>query len=223
MALSALFYPNGTKEKPIDFDQLFIPFIYHEIYFDGVYMDITNALKQTKKDPVIVDIGANIGVVTQHLRNFGKVYAVEPSKEHFEALAKNKEFNHWDNVELFNYAIAEHDGEMEFHHNEDNLTCNSLVMGFKNEHTDKVRTRGMMDFFKESGITHVDFMKFDVEGGEDIILPSKQFAEAVKLIDCIEIAFHKEDWTKHLKTLRDLGFKSARRYSCQEILLIFNK
>lgn len=223
MALSALFYPNGTPEKPIKFDELFIPYIYNEIYFDGVYLDIVNNIQHNVKDPVIVDVGANIGVVTQYLRQFGKVYSVEPSTEHFEALKMNKEYNKWDNVELFNYAIAEQEGELTFHHNEDNLTCNSLVMGFKNEHADKVKTKGMMDFFKEAGITHVDFMKFDVEGAEDIILPSAQFAEAAKMIDCIEIAFHLQDYTKHFKTMRDLGFKNARRYNCSEILLCFTK
>lgn len=223
MALSALFYPNGTPEKPIKFDELFIPYIYNEIYFDGVYLDVVNMLQHTKTDPVIVDVGANIGVVTQYLRQYGKVYAVEPSKEHFEALAKNKEFNHWDNVELFNYAIADKEGEMEFHHNEDNLTCNSLVMGFKNEHADRVKTKGMMDFFKEAGITHVDFMKFDVEGGEELILPSDQFAEAMQMVDCIEVAFHLPDFTKHLNRMREVGFKTARRYQCAEILFNFSK
>lgn len=223
MGLSALFYPNGTEENPIKFDDLFIPYIYNEIYFDGVYMDVVNMLKHTKSEPVICDIGANIGVVTQYLRQFGKVYSVEPSKEHFEALSENKRFNKWDNVELFNYAIADKDGELEFHHNKDNLTCNSLVMGFKNEFSDKVRTRGMMDFFKEAGITHVDFMKFDVEGGEEMIIPSEQFKEAMQMTDCIEVAFHLQDFTKHLKTMRDIGFKTARRYQCAEILFCFTK
>lgn len=224
MALGALFYPNGTPEKPIPFDSLYIPYIYNEIVFDGVYMDVVNNLTHNVKDPVIVDVGANIGVVTQYLRQFAKkMYSVEPSVEHYEALSKNKDFNHWDNVELFNYAIADKDGEMEFHHNEDNLTCNSLVMGFKNEHSDKVRTRGMMDFFNEAGITHVDFMKFDVEGGEEMILPSEQFKEAMQMVDSIEIAFHLQDFTKHLKRMQECGFTTARRYQCAEILFLFTK
>ena len=225
MPLSALFYPKGTPEKPIKFDELFIPYIYQEIYFDGVYLDVVNQLQHSgkkKEDITIVDIGANIGVVTQYLRQFGKVYSVEPSKEHFEALKENKEFNKWDNVKLFNYAIADKDGEMEFHHNEDNLTCNSLVVDFANEYTDKVKTRGMMDFFKEAGITHVDFCKFDVEGAEDLILPSEQFAEASKIIDNIEIEFHLPDFTKHINALIKLGYK-ARRYNCSAIVILFSK
>jgi len=226
MPLSALFYPKGTEEKPIKFEELYIPYIYNEIYFDGVYLDVINSLKHSgkkKEDITILDIGANIGVISQYLREFGKVYSVEPSTEHFEALKKNKEFNGWDDVEIFNYAIAHEEGEMSFHHNEDNLTCNSLVMGFAKEHEDKVKTKGMMDFFKDAGIKHVDFCKMDIEGGEELVIPSKQFAEACQHIDCIEIAFHLPDFTKHLKTMEKIGFKTARRYQCAEILFIFTK
>ena len=226
MPLSALFYPKGTKKKPIKFEELYIPYIYNEIYFDGVYMDVVTALEHSgkkKEDITIVDVGANIGVVTQHLREFGNVYSVEPSHEHFEALEENKRFNKWDNVKLFNYAIADKDGEMTFHHNEDNLTCNSLTMQFAKEHETKVKTRGMMDFIKEAGIKHIDFMKFDVEGGEELILPSEQFAEAMKITDCIEVAFHLPDFTKHLKRMEEVGFKTARRYQCAEILFNFTK
>lgn len=222
MPLGALFYPKGTEEKPIKFDQLYIPYIYNEIYFDGIYMDVTNMLKHTKKDAVIVDVGANIGVVTQHLREYGKVYAIEPSVEHFEALKQNKEFNHWDNVEIFNFAIADKDGEMQMHHNADNLTCNSLVMGFAHESADTVQTKTFSTFFKENNITHVDFMKFDVEGAEEIIFPTKDFEEATKIIDCIEVEFHLPDYTKHVNHLIKLGYQ-ARRYNCSAVVISFNK
>ncbi len=223
MSLGALFYPKGTKDNPIPFDSLYIPYIYNEIYFDGVYLDVVNMLDHTKKDPIIVDAGANIGVVTQHLREHGRVYAVEPSKEHFEALKKNKEFNEWDNVEIFNYAIADRDGEMDFHHNPSNLTCNSLTVGFSNETVDKVQVKTFKSFFKEAGIKHVDFCKMDIEGGEEIVIPSKDFADAMQKVDCIEIAFHQHDYPKFLPIMRDIGFKTARRYNCSEILFIFTK
>ena len=109
--LKALFYPD------VPFDTLFIPYIYKEIYLDGVYIDIFNQ----KKDMVVVDVGANIGIVTQYMRDYAKkIYAIEPSSEHFEALKKNKEFNKWDNVEIFKLAIADKDGEMTLNLNKNN-------------------------------------------------------------------------------------------------------
>lgn len=223
MPLGALYYPKGTPDNPIKFDELFIPYIYQEIYFDGIYLDVVNMLKHTKTDPVIVDIGANIGVVTQYLREYGKVYSVEPSKEHFEALKQNKEFNHWDNVEIYNYAIADKDGEADLRLNAGNRTSHSIVFKTgENEDSDHVKTRSLMSFFKEAGIKHVDFMKLDVEGAEDLILPSEDFAQASKMIDCIEIEFHFPTFTQHVNHLIKMGY-TARRYNCSAIVIVFNK
>ena len=105
--LGGIFYPTSDiNGSDIPFDSLFIPYIFKEIYLEGIYVDIFNQ----KKDMVILDVGANIGVVTQYMRQFAKkIYAIEPSPEHFEALKKNKEFNGWDNVEIFNLALADKD------------------------------------------------------------------------------------------------------------------
>lgn len=214
--LKALHYPGN-----VPFDSLFIPAIYHEIYYDGIYMDIVNVLDKERTDPVVVDVGANIGIVTQYLREHAKkVYAIEPSTEHFEALKKNKEFNKWDNVELFKFAIADSDGEMELMLNEGNRTSHSLM--FKGGPTEKVPTKKFTTFFKENKIKHVDFMKFDVEGAEDLILPSEDFAEASKIIDMIEIEFHFPNYPEHINRLIKLGYQ-ARRYPCSAVVVAFNK
>ena len=82
--LGGIFYPTSDiNGGDIPFDSLFIPYIFKEIYLEGIYVDIFNQ----KKDMVIIDVGANIGVVTQYMRQFAKkIYAIEPSPEHFEAL-----------------------------------------------------------------------------------------------------------------------------------------
>lgn len=214
--LKALYYPGN-----VPFDKLFIPAIYHEIYYDGIYLDVMNVLDKEKEDPVIVDIGANIGITAQYFREHAKkVYAVEPSTEHFEALKKNKEFNKWDDVEIYKYAISDKDGEASLKLNEQNRTSHSLM--FKGGDKEKVKTKKLTTFFKEAKIKHVDFMKFDVEGAEDLILPSKDFEEASKIIDNILIEFHFQDFTKHVNHLIELGYQ-ARRYPCSAIVIDFNK
>ena len=56
--LKALFFPDCK------FEELYIPYIYKEIYLEGIYIDIFN----TRKDMVVIDVGANIGCVTQYMR-----------------------------------------------------------------------------------------------------------------------------------------------------------
>lgn len=214
--LGALFYPKGTKKDPIPFDSLYIPYIYKEIYFDGVYIDVLNQ----KNDLTILDVGANIGVTVQHFQPHAKkIYAVEPAKEHFEALKKNKEFNKWDNVEIFNMAMADKDGEMVLNNNKQNRTCHSLVHDYV-QGGERVKTIAFDTFFKQNKIKKVDFCKFDVEGAEDLILRSDGFKKVAEKIKVMIVEFHHPTWQNLAQYLIDLGFE-ARRFKSDGILLRF--
>lgn len=239
--LGGLFYPTkDQKGLDVPFDSLFIPYIYKEIYFEGVYIDILNG----QKDMTIVDVGANIGVTVDHFRHHAKkVYAIEPSPEHFAALKKNKEFNKWDNVEIFNVALADRNGEMDFSQNTNNRTMNSLIVGKEmGEHrheikTDfaepgiaidavgyqdqiKVKTQTIDSFFEENKITKVDFMKFDPEGAEDMILCSEGFRKIADKVKTIEIEFHFPNWMNLVQYMESLGYES-RRYQSSAIIVLF--
>jgi FkbM family methyltransferase len=210
MALKALFMPD------VKFETLFIPYIYKEIYFEGLYIDIVNG----KTDMTIVDVGSNIGVTVQYFRDYAKkVYAIEPSPEHFEALKMNKEYNHWDNVEIFNMAIADKVGEMTLSQLPANRTCNSIVNNYGGEGV-KVKTMDMETFFNENKIEKCDFMKFDVEGAEDLILRSDSFKRICHKIEAIEVEFHYPTWTELVKYMITLGY-TARRYDSSAIVVLF--
>lgn len=214
--LGALYYPKGTKDKPINFDSLYIPYIYREIYFEGIYTDILNQ----GKDMVIVDVGANIGVTVQHFREHAKkVYAIEPSPEHFEALKKNKEFNNWDNVEIFNMAIADTTGKMALSQNSSNRTCNSLVLNYGGDEV-QVDTMDFETFFKKNKIKEVDFMKFDVEGAEDLILRSDGFKKVSQKVKSIMVEFHFPSWPNLVDYMVSLGYQ-ARKYDSSAIVVLF--
>jgi len=216
--LGGLFYPTEYNGEKIDFDTLYIPYIYREIYFEGVYIDILNG--HENKDLVIVDVGSNIGVTVQHFQRYAKkVYAIEPSTEHFAALKKNKEFNEWDNVEIFNMAIAGKDGEVTMHKNGKNRTCNSYVLDYV-DGAESVKAQAFDTFFKENDIEKVDFMKFDVEGAEDDILRSEGFKKVCDKIKAIEIEFHFPTWMNLVSYMEDLGYK-ARRYQSSAIIVLF--
>lgn len=216
MALGALFYPKGTKNKPIAFDSLFIPYIYKEIYLEGVYVDCFN----NQDDLVVLDIGANIGVVTQYMRDHAKkVVAVEPSTEHFEALKKNVEFNGWKNVTPVNAAIAEKDGEMTLNLNTSNRTCHSLNLNY-NGGGETVRTMTFSTLMKENDIDEVDFVKFDVEGYEEPILMGDDFKKVAPKIRQVMVEFHFPDFPKIVDHMLGLGYK-ARRYDSSAIIILF--
>lgn len=214
--LGALFYPKGTPEQPIPFDSLFIPYIYREIYFEGVYRDILNG----QKDMVILDVGSNIGITVQHFRDYAKkVYAIEPLSDHYEALIKNKDFNGWDNVETFHMAIAGKDGEVTMHPLKNNMTCTSYTNDY-GQGGETVKAQTFETFFRENNIEKVDFCKFDVEGAEDDILLSEGFTKVADKIKAIEIEFHHPNWMDLVKHMINLGFE-ARRYESSAIIVMF--
>lgn len=218
MSLGAIFYPKGTEENPISFESLYIPYIFKEIYFEGVYADIFNQ----KKDMTVVDVGANAGIVTGYMRDYcKKLYAIEPSTEHFEALKKNKEFNGWDNVEIFNMAIAGKDGEVVMHKNSKNRTCNSYVLDYGGE-SQPIKAMAMDTFFKENNIESVDFMKFDVEGAEDDILRSDGFKAVADKIKAIEVEFHFPNWRELVNYMISLGYQ-ARQYDSSAVIVLFTR
>jgi FkbM family methyltransferase len=216
MALGALFYPKGTDENPIKFDNLFIPYIYKEIYIEGLYIDILN----TKKDMTIMDLGANLGIVTQYmLNNAKKIYAIEPSTEHFEALQKNKEYNNWDNVETFNVAFADKDGEMQLNYLPANRTSHSLVNDYK-QGGQTVKTVAFDTFFEQNKIEHIDFIKSDVEGAEDLIYRSEGFLKVAPKIDAIMMEMHYPTFPKLVEHMMSLGYK-AKRYDSSAVVILF--
>jgi len=216
--LGAIFYPTGTEEKPIPFESLYLPWIWKEIYMDGIYTDIFNQ----KKDMVVIDIGANSGLVTKYMRDYAKiVYAIEPDPNHFAALKKNKEYNKWDNVEIFNAAVAESNGKMMLNTLDNNQTCNSLANDY-GQGGNEVETIRLDAFMAANKIKEVDFVKCDVENYEDILLRCEGFTNVADKIKAIEVEFHNADWKLLVEHMIKLGF-TARRYDSSAIIVLFTR
>lgn len=215
--LGGIFYPTKDKDgKDVIFDSLYLPYIWKEIYLESVYIDIFN----TKKDMVVIDIGAQIGLVTQYMRNFAKiVYSVEPSTESFTALKKNVEYNKWTNVVPIKAAIAEKNGEMTLNLNNNNRTCHSLNMNY-GQGGEKVRVMDFETLFKENNIDKVDFVKSDVEGYEDVIYRSESFLKVAPKINAIMMEMHFPTFPKLVEHMLSLGYK-ARRYDSSAIVILF--
>lgn len=220
--LEALFWP-----KIDNWEKHFIPYIYKEIYLEGIYIDIMNG----KKDLVIMDVGANIGCTVQYFRNYAKkVYAVEPSTEHFAALKKNKEYNNWDNVEVFKVALTDHDGEANLNLNEFNHTMHSIMPLSGTEHAkvngwttgETVKTQTLATFLKENVIEDIDFMKLDCEGVEDEILRHPSFKEVAPRIKSIMIEMHHPSFPELVKYMQELGY-TARRYPSSAVIVLFTR
>ena len=138
-----------------------------------------------KKDAVIVDLGANIGLTALYFNGwFKEYYAVEPSLACFRALQENTKSI--DNIHLFNFAIGPTTGKGWLYQAVKNSVPQSFfgldqpIFG-----REKVKVVQMDRFLEENKIDKVDVLKVDVESAEFIIFPSEAFKRAAGKIDCI--------------------------------------
>lgn len=164
-----------------DFKNSYIADILEEIYIKKVY----ESFLVGKKDLIIADVGANIGLTAYYFKDYAKqIYAVEPAKETLELLTKMVAFNKIKNITICPYAISNKNGTQKLYLNT-NSTANNLVMHEDADKFEEVELLDFHEFMKRNKLDHIDFLKLDPEGEEAKIINSesfKQYAPKIKVV-----------------------------------------
>ena len=203
--LRALFYYGSLENNFIGAQMV-------DIYHDRIYQQFFPILKE---GTLVIDIGANIGLVSMHLSHFfERVIALEPISSHFDALTRNLASNNITNVTPLKKAIYIKDDKLPMGGPEGNRTMRSLHMAVwdNGQARETVEAITLETLFKEQKIEHVDLLKIDVEGSETEILCSSSFKNVAPKIDTIIGETHK--WSgRHpqqlLDALKSNGFTVA--------------
>lgn len=158
-------YPyNNVCEKRI----LFTP-----QYFDPQERAV---LEDRIKDGfTFVDIGANVGgytlFVAARAGGSGRILAVEPQPDIFDRLTYNISQNPFGNVKAIACAVADKAGELTLFLDPRNKGESSVkIVGPSQADAIRVPSIPLLDLIRQEGFTHVDAIKLDVEGAEDLIL-----------------------------------------------------
>jgi FkbM family methyltransferase len=132
-----------------------------------------NALKN-KSDPVIFDIGANIGTFTTWMAKFypkGKIYAFEPQRIVFQMLCGNMSINNHDNVYAMNMGLGDENTTIEFFEPDYTQKVDYGTFSLVEKVIDKttnnlsvVDISTLDSFMSKHKIEKVDLLKIDVEG-----------------------------------------------------------
>ena len=173
-----------------ELDRNFFGHITEELYKSRIYDPY---LPLRKEGSVAIDIGANLGLVTEFLvRHFEKVISVEPSSEHFGNLISMLNFNKITNAIPVQKAIFMENGEFMFGGPKNNKTMKSLHMATwqDGKPEEKVQTITLEKLFEDYKIEHVNLMKIDVEGSEVEILSHPSFKKVANKIDTILVESH---------------------------------
>jgi len=176
-----------------------------EIYFDKIY----EPYLADKKNLTIVDIGANIGMTSYYFSQFAnKVYAIEPSLEHYTTLTNMLTFNKIENVKPIKRAIYIKSGQFPFFHNK-NKTMRSLHMAVddKSEEAETVDCITLEELINQEKIEHIDLLKVDIEGSEVEVFSHTSFKNIANKIDTIVTERHS--WNQRNPQQLIDAFKNA--------------
>jgi len=137
--------------------------------------EVTAARARISPGDVVLDVGANVGLVTIPLAlaagATGRVIAVEPLHENIERLERNVEANGLSNVTVVEAAAGVEDGEIELNVAGDPAFASiDTITKHRATGTRIVTCRGLDSLWAEFGRPRVALVKVDVEGAELLVL-----------------------------------------------------
>ena len=161
-----------------------------------------NTVVQGYSPSVIIDAGSrDLYQSIEFSQEFpnAKIYAFEPNPEQFKICIEKA--TAYENIKVFPFALSDVDGEATFHITPSNVGVSSLLeptdvpWGENIFHTTTVKTIRMDKFLSELGISKVDILWMDIQGGElDALRGYGNFIATTDFIQCeaSEFAYYKQ-------------------------------
>jgi FkbM family methyltransferase len=123
-------------------------------------------------DAVSIDVGANIGIIAAAIAHFtpeGRVYAFEPHPTTFACLQQTLAMNRLDAVTAYDLALGRNVRQAQIscrNHAFGDAKTDSVYVGGGHIETLPVRMTALDVWVRETGLSRIDFIKIDIEGGE---------------------------------------------------------
>ena len=180
---------------------------------------------QIKKDDVIIDIGAHIGLFTIYVSQFCndcRIYCYEPIKENYDLLVDNIKLNNIKNTTIYQKDVTDKSSIVRIFLNQDNAAHSIFTESNKYEDIESI---SLKDIFDSNKIQKCDLLKLDCEGSEYIILnslPDFYFQRIKKIVMEYHMADKKPELLENLiKKLRELDYKVDIRKNTTDSGIIF--
>lgn len=183
-------------------------------------------LKFVRRGDTVYDVGANLGYfalsLSKQVGPSGKVAAFEPVSENLRLLRENIKDNQLKNIEVFDVAVSDGDGEARIRIPK-NLAMASLVWHTQNSACiqQPTRTIAIDDLVQAGRLALPTFVKIDVEGAEALVVRGMHRtiagAKPVLFIECSDSG-REETW----RLLSNCGYE-CRSAATSERVLTFDE
>lgn len=152
---------------------------------------------------VVVDVGAHVAEWSQGIwdRYEPNIYAFEPAPPAVAKLLEGPGTN--ERFHVLPYGLGASDTTAEMHLSD----AGSTIYGGQGE-TAEIQIRDVVAVFDELGITHVDVLKVNIEGGEYDLLDRLAETGWLERIDHVLVQFHEwhpKAYGRRWKNRRDLA------------------
>lgn len=189
MSLRYALYPRrrhgsvNVNGRPFEFpDAASFLSAYEEIFADEIYR-----FEPKSDSPLILDLGANVGVGVLYFKQLcpaARIIALEPDPKIFSYLKRNVAAHDLTNVELRNEAVWSEETTLTFA--PDGADGGRTSSGGSASSDDiVVRAQSIRTLLD---VPHVDFLKVDIEGAENVVLPA--CADLLSRVDNIFVEYH---------------------------------
>lgn len=150
-------------------------FIRIRLYGSSPNRDLTLFIRSQKKQPVLIDVGAETGYdAILASKNGYKVYAFEPDEYEYHRLTNNIALEKARNIEVIKKAVYHTDGTVTFYSNPAFGGTNSISTEFASQQKTTVPATRLDTFCQELEI-RPDYLKIDAEGVSLEVLKSYAF------------------------------------------------
>lgn len=171
---------------------------------------------------VVFDCGAYCGMCTYYFSKLvgptGRVYAFEPDEDNYRIVLKNIEKHRLDNVTLVKKGIYSHSATLSFNNRGSGI---SKLAGNQTNlvNVSSVDVVSLADAYAQFNLTHLDFVKMDIEGAElEVIEGAKEFLKD-KNVHFAIASYHNRDGEQTYKTLEkiftEIGYRSETGFPRQ--------
>ena len=132
-------------------------------------------IEQVAEGQTVLDIGGHIGHHTLTLRDCvgdsGEVYVFEPNPENAKMISDTVQQNGIENVKIIEKGVGKSTGRRRLHVANENTGAASIFSLRKDLETIEINMTRYDEFSQEYEVSHVDFIKMDIEGAEKEVIP----------------------------------------------------